>query len=180
MALKLGWDIQGHDIERFKTFPTPDVIKLLDRVKALDTQLGNSTYVGCFNTDGWMKRACPIFQGHHTTDFGLAGTYIRIDYPGWIFIPGMRFDPANATFARTDLAYDIPSLLSACDQADNCNLVNIEGFMSHNFEWITFQRYKVPPVPSNLDRLGGMWIRRSFAESVNNGLGLTPQPVTGI
>jgi hypothetical protein len=156
--------------DTFKALPTPDTIKLLDHMNTLDAT-HNNTIVGCFNTKGEYKTSCPVLQPTHWSDFGLDGVYVRTDYPNWIFLQGMSFTIANqAIAARPDLQFNIPLLLTACEQTAGCVMVSHLGIMSN-----TLTGTRLSALHSNtFPQLSGVWLKRTGSQ--NFGLGLEPQP----
>jgi len=165
-------DVNTPAVDHYKALPTPDTIKLLDHMAALDA---NSTghYFGCFNTKGDFKTSCPVLQTSKWSDQGLDGLYVCTDYPSWVFIQGMIFTPSNKIPKRADLQYNIPMLLQACDAAEGCNVVMQDGTLDVGLfasNQVTYRHSNTFP------QLSGIWIRRSYAENGMLGLGLTPQP----
>lgn len=167
------------NLEVFKSLPTPDVIKLMDRVAALDSTV-KGQYVGCFSTAGEIKTDCPILTATVTSDFGLDGTYVRTDYPDWIFLPGMNFTHNNHLTPRPDLKYNIPRLLETCNstifnQLTRCIMVNTWGTMNDE---IGDTQLHYEHNNDKFPQLGGTWINRAYAEQ-HLQLGLAPQTKSG-
>jgi hypothetical protein len=132
-------------------------------------------YFGCFNTKGDFKTSCPALDLSIWSTQGLDGLYIRTDYPNWVFLQGLMFTPTGPSQLpkRSDLQYNIPMLLKACDDTKGCNVVMHDGTMDTGLVPASRVIYRHS---NTLPQLSGMWIRRSYAENGALGLGLTPQP----
>jgi len=179
---------QDHDV--FRTGPLPDVVKLMDHMSDMDNKTNG--YVGCFTfnaTQGFFKQSCPMLKTVKWSNFGLDGIYVRTDYPDWIFlqvtccclargeadVQGMSFVPSGRLAQFHSLAFDIPRLLTQCNNTQNCVIVDHQGRMDDfvgSSSFITYERSNVLP------QLTGLWIKKTYAQNVMNGLNLEPQPTS--
>jgi len=178
---------QDHDV--FRTGPLPDVVKLMDHMSDMDNKTNG--YVGCFTfnaTQGFFKQSCPMLKTVPWSKFGLDGIYVRTDYPDWIFlqvllllrdeeanVQGMSFVPSGRLPQFHTLAFDIPRLLTQCNNTQNCVIVDHQGRMDDSVgpsSFITYERSEVLP------QLAGLWIKKTYVQNVMHGLNLEPQPTS--
>ncbi|KAF9515721.1 hypothetical protein BS47DRAFT_742153 [Hydnum rufescens UP504] len=139
----VGWDVPGDNVGQY--FQDLNGQAKVDALKA--ASLRYRTQFFAFNSNGWAKSWTKIDR----TAFVKANStlYIRVEFPGWIYHPGLdspgnNIENANATAA--------PSVVLAINQ--RANPFDTVAFNSNG--WI--KNKLAPPVP-NPGFLAGYYVR---------------------
>ncbi|KAI0404132.1 hypothetical protein F4802DRAFT_607591 [Xylaria palmicola] len=148
-----GWDLPGNDVAHYQKYD-----KNIQALKGIMKKDEKSLFYA-FNNRGWIK-SLPYIDGSSFKKDSGYDTYVRVDYPGWLFVPG-NDQPGNELYQIDDYN-TLPSMTAEIDArtARNPENPDIAAFNTRGSV-----KYKIQyPLTDMRDStsLDGIYIRTDF------------------
>lgn len=78
-----GWDLPGNDVANYTKYGGN-----IQKLKDVATESPTSVFYA-FNSNGWIK-SLPFIDTSHFRQVTGCVTYVKVDYPGWVFCAGEK------------------------------------------------------------------------------------------